>query len=730
MTDESSVAESQGYQNTLDFADFPPIFVLPTHMNENDVESLVDKLERLQAPHTYDVAEAKLILGRVTKKRRAEYELRCRKLWTKEVEKDAFDIDSRMDVLDQPPKRRKTENSMSKIGDTDVAIVIEDSSTESEIEVEVRAQQEPTTREPVLRASPAVDDSSTESEQGEEPISEPMKGSSDARSSTPNPASKAAQAISPPRLAVEDLSDTVKVIKTEWLDDSLRSKHFLPLDSYMIYEGRPIARPANAIPPYPQDQPKPVNEADIPEANKAILERAKADMEAKLAKRNGGRFGPKQQFQDKTFSSSTQSDRHRAGQLATQATQLLHQTTSEHDSGDSSELPEMPDWVKQNLKYACERSTPSDPPNQAFIAELKKIRLARLLTADEIGVRAYSTSIASLAAYPHRLTSPREILQLPGCDTKIANLWVEYRNSEQGALSAATDAEHDPTLRVLRLFHDIWGVGATTAREFHYDRGWRDLDDVVEYGWQMLNREQQIGVKFYAELLQPIPRDEVAAIASVVHAHGVRVRDDRVQSLVVGGYRRGKEGSGDVDVILSHPEPRQTLRLAHDVVASLEGEGWVTHTLQVRLTNSQRGQSTLPFRTAGGGHGFDSLDKALVMWQDPEWPGKAEELAKDSRAKNPNLHRRVDIIVSPWRTVGCAVMGWSGGTTFQRDLRRYAKNVKGWKFDSSGVRDRRSGRVVDLEGKDGVAESMEEAERKVFEGLGLVYREPWERCTG
>ena len=40
--------------------------------------------------------------------------------------------------------------------------------------------------------------------------------------------------------------------------------------------------------------------------------------------------------------------------------------------------------------------------------------------------------------------------------------------------------------------------------------------------------------------------------------------------------------------------------------------------------------------------------------------------------------------------------------------------------------------VMHLEGEDGVGEGlgMEDAEKKVFEGLGLKYREPWERCTG
>ena len=134
------------------------------------------------------------------------------------------------------------------------------------------------------------------------------------------------------------------------------------------------------------------------------------------------------------------------------------------------------------------------------------------------------------------------------------------------------------------------------------------------------------------------------------------------------------------------------------------------------------------------------MDKALVVWQDPHWPTQATDLAANAKAKNPNIQRRVDIIISPWRTVGCAVAGWSGGTTFQRDLRRYAKNVKGWKFDSSGIRDRGNGEVVDIEGfyhydgeiggKGKRAKKMVEAERRVFEGFGLVWREPEARCTG
>lgn len=469
----------------------------------------------------------------------------------------------------------------------------------------------------------------------------------------------------------------VKVVRTDWFTESRAAGQPLPLGNYILYAGRVIKPGTSANP----------------------------------ARWEAGR-------------GTTQEYAH-----------VLQQTTTDYE-GTSSDIPEPPEWVKAHVKYACQRSTPKDNPNDVFIDLLGRIKFARSLTNDEIGVRAYATSIAALRSYSYGISNPQEILRIPGCDAKIANLWVEWKNT--GKIKAVEEAEKDEDLKILKLFWNIWGVGVTTAREFYYDKGWRELDDIVEYGWSTLQRVQQIGVKYYDEFLDPIPRAEVESICKVVHQHAVKVRDDGIQSMIVGGYRRGKEACGDVDIVISHPDEAATHNVVEDIVASLEDEGWITHTLTLSMNNSKRGQQTLPLRGDGGGHGFDTLDKALVVFQNPSWPSKDEDLGINPQAKNPNIHRRVDIIIAPWRTVGCAVVGWSGGTTFERDLRRYAKTVKGWKFDSSGVRDVGNGQVVDLEGyirygdKEGVegrAMTMEEAERRLFEGFGLEYRKADERCT-
>lgn len=239
----------------------------------------------------------------------------------------------------------------------------------------------------------------------------------------------------------------------------------------------------------------------------------------------------------------------------------------------------------------------------------------------------------------------------------------------------------------------------------------------MEYGWQALSRVQQIGVKYYDEFQQKIGREEVARIADIILDHA-RLLDQGYDMAIVGGYRRGREESGDVDVILTHREESKTIKLVEKLVLSLEKDKYITHTLSLSTRNSERGQAPLPWKGEGSSWstGFDTLDKALVVWLDP----------KEAKA----VHRRVDIIVSPWKTIGCAILGWSGETTFQRDLRRYCKKEKGLKFDSSGIRSREDGRWIDLERSDASASSMEEAERRVFEGLDIPWRPPCERCTG
>ena len=762
-------------KEALDLSVLPPIFVFPTRLSVDELHETEDALLDRHAPLTYDATEARLFVGKVGTKRRAELELRTRGVWTEGLEEDnnKRDVhelpagDGEMDETPPRKKKRRGERSDGDDGDErddslaglTKAAASEKVAAEEESETEVESETEDEGR-----------------------IVTPLQQRGDSRGLglgsstgsgsglvTPTNDCKIMSCNDGARVAGLDAEDHVKVLNLQWLQTSIQERRLVDVDDYLVYKARRVASVDIAATVrkqdsgYGQSDTTNGNVASTPpvlsDVAKGILERARMDAE------NEG----KDARQERTFTHGPRKlgrrgrgaeDRFSSHSVAPKTT-LLQRTTSDNEEEATKEIPQPPDWVKEQRLYSCERSTPFNSPNEAFVDELKKIRLARILTEDEIGVRAYSTSIASVAAYPYKIRLPREIIALPGCDVKIANLWIEWTNND-GVIEAVRDAENDETLKTLRIFYNIWGVGATTAREF-YNQGWRDLDDIVEHGWNTLTRVQQIGVKYYDEFNEPIPRHEVEAIGRTIHEAAVRARDDGIETCIVGGHRRGKSASGDVDVIVSHRRFEATANLVTDIVAELETSGHVTHTLLLSLAETERGQATLPYRSGNAaGHGFDSLDKALLVWQDPssvdgvaksevrvddaitqEKKGEGEEQHNhkkttkhaskiSSSSSSSTLHRRVDIIISPWRTVGCAVLGWSGGTTFQRDLRRYARTVKGWKFDSSGIRDRATGMVMNLEGEDGVGKGlgMEDAERKVFEGLGLTYREPRERCTG
>ncbi len=706
---------------TLDLSQLPPVFVLATHLSISEQHEAEDALNNGKAPLTYDIKEANLVLGNISRSRRARFELQWKGVLLEDIGGEESRLSttkissSALENRTLPKKRRKLADEGSHRTQRSGVVTVDESSAASDTEDGDRLGGEPMSQLSLSHDSTCSTVASTDGEES----------------------SELAQ-----QFHTKDFANKVKVVKLEWLHVSLKLGRIQDLEPYTVYESRlrpSQERATKILPAIKTVATKPTSVVNKSPCIKegvlqGIVERAYADPKPsynRYKRQDRIKEAAKPDIVGKRFSSSTQAAS-QPSQPVTRPTQLLHQTTSEHDEAISSVLPPLPDWVKENKVYACERATPLNSPNNDFIDELKKIKLARLLTLDEIGVRAYSTSIASLAAYPYRIQSTREILALPGCDQKIASLFQEYRST--GHLQAVEDLEADPALKVLREFYEIWGVGAKTAREFYYDKGWRDLDDIVEYGWKSLSRVQQIGLKYYDEFLLKIPRSEVESITATITRHAKLVTDSNVETVIVGGYRRGKSESGDVDVILSHRDEAMTYNLVDRVVKSLEKEGCITHTLTLNLTNSKRDQQPLPVNTATlGGHGFDTLDKALVVWQDPDWPTKTADLAANPKAKNPNSHRRVDIIISPWRTVGCAIAGWTSGTTFQRDLRRYAKHKLGWKFDSSGVRERGTGRWVDLEGwtdKKTRCKDWKEAERKVFEGMGLVYREPWDRCTG
>lgn len=209
-------------------------------------------------------------------------------------------------------------------------------------------------------------------------------------------------------------------------------------------------------------------------------------------------------------------------------------------------------------------------------------------------------------------------------------------------------------------------------------------------------------------------------ILDVIGRHAARLRPGMKYTLV-GGYRRGKDAVGGVAVVLSHADDAQTQPgFVRELVTLLGSGGWVTHTLHLGRELEEHGEED---------RASDSLEKARVVWREAKYADIATKTLLKKWHGNP--HRRVDIVLAPPRSVGTALLHWTGARTFMRDVELWCEKEKGWKFTSEGVVEAGSGkRAPGVDGTWRRGETMQDAEKRVFEGLGLPWVQPDKRCTG
>ena len=110
----------------------------------------------------------------------------------------------------------------------------------------------------------------------------------------------------------------------------------------------------------------------------------------------------------------------------------------------------------------------------------------------------------------------------------------------------------------------VHGIGPSSADKLFDIYKVSSIDDLRklaadEKTRHVLSQATQIGLKYYDDIQQKIPRSEVEAITETVNASvgtalGLQEAPSGVICTAVGSYRRGKLLTGDVDIIIKFPE--------------------------------------------------------------------------------------------------------------------------------------------------------------------------------
>ena len=301
--------------------------------------------------------------------------------------------------------------------------------------------------------------------------------------------------------------------------------------------------------------------------------------------------------------------------------------------------------------------------NAQILSALDIMHRKELHARNTFKANAYAKVIAAMKEHPpiHSIHDTKGIKGLgDGIRKKIAEIL------ETGHLAAAEQTtEQNAAFKAHELFLKVYGVGPAKAKEL-VDAGMRTLSDLEK---AKLNAKQLIGVRYYHDLLERIPRAEVAEHERIIAKAFAKA--DVVQ--VVGSYRRGAHTSGDVDVLikgLSQAELKAALKTLRD-------SGYVHETLA-------------------------------------EGPKKFMGIA---RTNATSVARRIDILLTPEDEFAYALLYFTGSDKFNVAMRRHALTLN-WSLNEHGLSAMKDNKA---------APPTLLTEAAIFEFLGMEYRAPEER---
>ncbi|KAM4635939.1 DNA polymerase lambda [Discoglossus pictus] len=335
-------------------------------------------------------------------------------------------------------------------------------------------------------------------------------------------------------------------------------------------------------------------------------------------------------------------------------------------------------------KWVCAHSSESkkENHNKLITDKLEVLAKAYTVQGDRWRALGYSKAVNALKSYHKPVSSAQEAAKIPGIGKKMAEKIDEILDS--GHLRKLDNISD--SVAVLEIFSNIWGAGVKTAQSW-YQQGYRSLDDIRTKA--NLTSQQAIGLKYYDDFLDRMPREEAGKIEETVREVAQSINPG-LMSVACGSYRRGKQTCGDVDVLVTHPDGKSHRGIFSKLIDGLKQRGFLTDDLVSHEENGNQKKYM----------GVCCL------------PGPGQK------------HRRLDIIVVPHGEFACAMMYFTGSAHFNRSMRALAK-TKGMSLSEHSLNKDvvRNGTVKVSSGQP----LQTPTEKDVFETLGLPFREPHER---
>lgn len=334
--------------------------------------------------------------------------------------------------------------------------------------------------------------------------------------------------------------------------------------------------------------------------------------------------------------------------------------------------------LKKNSKEKSskEKDSISSMPknfNQQSIKVFEELANIYTKKGDWTRAKSYqkASEILSLVDYDINLQSLEKVSKIKGIGVNITNKIKEL--IETGNIATLEREKQDPII----ILTEIHGIGPKKAQEL-IDKDILTIQDLKDSDVK-LNDIQKLGLEYYDEISQRIPRKEIEKFEIMFYSVFQKYAPVDSKFEIVGSYRRGNSNSGDIDIIITNIHNNQNT--LDKILEGLEND----NSISIRFLSRGKTKSM-----------------AIV------------KIEKDG------IHRRVDFLYTSPQEYPFALLYFTGSKVFNTVVRQKANdlgltlNEHELSFKQQGIKGKKLDKIFN-------------SEKEILNYLGIEYLEPTER---
>ena len=323
--------------------------------------------------------------------------------------------------------------------------------------------------------------------------------------------------------------------------------------------------------------------------------------------------------------------------------------------------PQKTDEAENNTDYT-----------QIILKNLKMMQQLEYKNKAPFKARAYTNVIKQIG----ELTRPIKTVDDVGKLGKGIKERIELI-IKQGYLEETKEAlENTSQFDAIEAFSNIMSIGPVKAKALVTEHNIKSIDELRK-NQHLLNDKQKMGLRYYEDFLERIPRNEMDMHLQHIEK-AIKQHDPDMTFQIVGSYRRGVVSSGDIDVLVTHPENKKDA--FEKIIKHLKTTGYLV---------------------------------------DDFASGKEKYLGV-SKLENYPVNRRIDILYMDPHRFPFALLYFTGDKGFNVQLRNRALSL-GYSLSEHGLK------YTSGPNKNGIVDDDFKSERDIFTFLKAQYVEPKNR---